>query len=506
MSAKPEARAAALLVALLLAGCQRGGEAANPLLENPAAVTDQRLLAAPADGSQWIIQGGGYSGQHYSRLSQIDASNVGQLKLALRAGLGASAGQAEPLFIDGIIYVPVNGRGVLALDAASGARLWQYDADAGVSGIPAQQACCDAAGRGIAAWQGRLYMATPDARLVAIDARNGRQVWSSTAQAQASISMAPLIAQGKVFIGATVAGGRSWIAAFDADTGRELWRFHTVPGDPSIEPANEAMKRAATTWQAMWWKTAVGGAVRNAPVFDVSSGYIVLGVGAADSGAGTRLFTSSLVALKVDDGEYVWHFQSPDSGNTMATLPLMTMDVLLDGRPRHVLAQAGAASLLMLDVATGELLRDDRAAGDAGAPAPAPATVAGQPSGDAAAFSPATRLVYIASAGSLRAWNPVARSMAWETPRAGGAVAGGLLATAGGLVFSAVGDALQAQDARTGQLLWSWPAQNLTAPPISFERDGRQYIAVSAGNAEAAGAALLVFALGDAPELDDQKD
>lgn len=503
-----------------LAGCNRAGQSAPSPLDNPAAVTAERLLAAAGDGTQWIMHGGDYSGQRFSRLGQIDAGNVARLGLAWSADYGTGVEQhGAPLYIDGIVYVPVSGDGLVALEALAGKLLWRYDAGS-VQG--ARQPCCADAGRGIAAYQGRIIMGTLDARLVAIDARTGSEAWSTAVPDQSAITMAPRVAQGKVFVGgwSTEAGVRGWMAAFDADTGREVWRFHNVPGDPSQGFENEAMKRAAVTWGAEQWKSG-GGGVRDGAVYDAAAGYLIYGTGGAPGNAGARgpggdaLYAASIIALKADSGEYVWHYQIPPTGNGLhdAAGPMITMDLLLVGKPRHVLTQPNANGFLyLLDVVTGELLgaeafRDERK----GSVWPA------------SAHDPGTGLMYIAGEGRLEAWDPAAHRRVWEMQDVAGGLAragestvagerdGGMLATAGGLVFSAADTVLRGHDARTGQQLWSHDAQSaIHTAPISYELDGRQYIAVSVGGAkpgsdESGAARLLVFALeGGSVQLDQQ--
>ncbi|MGC4029261.1 MAG: PQQ-binding-like beta-propeller repeat protein [Steroidobacteraceae bacterium] len=520
-----------------LAGCQRAQRPPPSLLDDPAAVTVERLLAAPGDGAQWITHGGAYSEQRFSHLRQIDVRNVGQLRLAWQADYGSSVGQqGVPLYIDGVIYVPVDGSRLLALDARDGRQLWQYDAG------PAGSAVSDPAARGLAAYRGRIIMSTA-ARLIAIDARTGREAWSQALAGGAEPSQGvpaatpPRIVQGKVLIGATNAGARGALTAFDADMGREIWRFHNVPGDPALGFGNEAMKRAATTWSGEWWTTGGGGGVGEGAVYDPATDLFIYGTGGSalphDARSGDRLFTASLIALKAGSGEYVWHYQTTPAGSGQydATDPMMTLDVLIDGKPRHVLVQPNANGFLyMLDVATGELLAADAfttvdwATGvdmKTGRPDVARAARSGKarestlpaPRWYSAAYSPDTGLMYIADADHVKAWNPVARMPQWETGSLAGSLPGGVLATAGGLVFHSAGGQLRGVDAKTGRQLWSHETQSVTrAPPISYELDGRQYIAVSTGGAvredsgAGASARLLVFALGsDSAQLGEQQ-
>src|SRR5690606_23454028 len=314
-----------LLSLAIMAACSRSTDQA---LSGPAAnVTAERLVAADNEPAQWMSYGGTYSEQRFSKLEQINTGNVNTLGLQWYADYETNQDQhGSPLYIDGVIYVSTARNVVHAFDARTGKELWKYNPM--IEG-PRLRYNLGLVNRGIAAWEGKIYMGTLDARLVAIDAKTGAEVWSvDTVPASLdlgdmadkySITMAPRVAKGKVFIGASGAefGVRGWIAAFDAATGEEVWRFWTVPGDPAEGFENDAMEKAAATWSGEWWKLGGGGTVWDAAVYDPVTDLLYFGTGNAtpwnarvrDEQLGDNLYTASIIAVRPDTGEYVWHYQ-----------------------------------------------------------------------------------------------------------------------------------------------------------------------------------------------------
>jgi glucose dehydrogenase len=247
-----------LLLPILFTACQKTNPpvAVFDPLANPAAVTTEKLLAADSS-TQSLSYNGGYSEQRFSPLKTINTTNVGQLGLAWFADYDTNLDQhGSPLYIDGVIYVSTTWNKMYAYEAKTGKQLWQYNAR--VPGEWLRNVCCGNVNRGLAAYNGKIYMGTLDARLVAIDAKTGKEAWSTNTIIgdrqdplnRFSITMAPRIVKGKVVIGASGGefGVRGWIGAFDTQTGVEAWRFYTVPGDPAKGFENEAMKTAAATW------------------------------------------------------------------------------------------------------------------------------------------------------------------------------------------------------------------------------------------------------------------
>ena len=250
--------------------------------EAPAAVDAARMNNADRDAANWLSYGRTYSEQRFSPLTKITADNAKQLGLAWFADLDTNRGQeATPLVIDGVMYVSTAWSMVKAYDAATGKLLWSYDPqvprELGVKG------CCDVVSRGVAAWNGKIYVGTFDGRLVALDARTGKPVWSVVTgdQSNLTITQAPRVIKGRVVIG--MSGGeygiRGYISAYDAETGKLAWRFYTVPGDPSKPFENKAMAMAAKTWSGEWWKHGGGGTVWDAISYDPKLNLIYFGVG-----------------------------------------------------------------------------------------------------------------------------------------------------------------------------------------------------------------------------------
>jgi quinohemoprotein ethanol dehydrogenase len=358
-----------------------GNETAAAHKRSPANVTAERLLKAATEPSQWMTYGGTYSEQRFSTLKKIDTNNVEKLGLKWFADYETNQNQhGSPLYVDGVIYVSTARNVVHAFDAKSGRQLWKYNPLIHGERLRSNLGLVN---RGIAAWHGKIIMGTLDSRLVAIDARTGKAVWDiDTVPASLglgdmankySITMAPRVAKGKVFIGGSGGefGVRGWIAAFDADTGKEVWRFWTVPGDPAKGFESAALEKAAQTWSGEWWKVAGGGGtVWDAAVYDPITDLLYFGTGnptpwnarARDPKVADNLFAASIVAVKPDTGEYVWHYQETpgDSWDYDAVSPMMTMELTLDGQRKHVLVQPSKNGFLyVLEAATGKLLMAD---------------------------------------------------------------------------------------------------------------------------------------------------
>ncbi len=322
-----------------------------------ADVDASRIINADKTPGDWLTYGRTYGEQRFSPLIAINAGNAGQLGLAWYANLETNRGQeATPLAVNGVLYVSAWSI-VKAYDGATGRLLWSYDPL--VPRAKGVEGCCDFVNRGVAAWNGRIYVATFDGRLIALDAVTGRPVWVVYAGDQASgldrhftLTQAPRVVRGKVLIGASGAeyGIRGFISAFDAETGKLLWRFYTVPGDPSRPFENKAMEMAAKTWRGSWWKNGGGGSVWDAISYDPGLNLVYFGSGnglewshtARSKGQGDNLFLSSIIALNADTGEYVWHYQATpgEEWDYDAVQQIMLADLVIDGQPRKVLMQA----------------------------------------------------------------------------------------------------------------------------------------------------------------------
>ncbi|MET0291793.1 MAG: PQQ-dependent dehydrogenase, methanol/ethanol family, partial [Steroidobacteraceae bacterium] len=325
---------------------------------------------ASSDGDDWPMVGRTHQEQNYSPLDAINASNVSRLGLAWFQDLNTNRGvEAAPLFVDGVLYVTSAWNVTSAFDARDGKLLWRYDPK-----VPpqfARLACCDVVSRGLALSQGKVLIATLDGRLIALDARNGTPVWQDQTLdivGPYSVTGAPRVFGDKVVIGNAGAdfGARGYVTAYDVETGKRLWRFFTVPGDPAKPREDAAMDQAAATWQGDAWKGG-GGTVWDGIVYDDELKLLYLGVGNAGplqfNAPGDNLFTASVVALKADTGEYVWHYQTVqnDIWDYTATQPMILADLNVNGTPRKVLMQAPKNGFFyVLDRATGELLSAEK--------------------------------------------------------------------------------------------------------------------------------------------------
>jgi quinohemoprotein ethanol dehydrogenase len=365
-------KTAVFVAAVALTGCGPSSESASgSKAARFAHVTDARLRAANVEPGQWMSHGRDYDEQHYSALNQVNTGNVGQLGLAWFSDFDTNRGQeATPLVIDGVIYVSTAWSKVYAYDARSGKELWKYDPK--VPGSWGVNVCCDVVNRGLAAWEGKIFVGTLDGRLIAINAESGKEVWSaqtSDPDKRYSITGAPRVANGLVLIGQAGAefGVRGYVTAYSADSGAQVWRFYTVPGNPADGFENDAMREAATTWKGEWWKLGGGGTVWDAIVYDQELDQVYIGVGNGSPwnasirspGGGDNLFLSSIVALDAKTGSYRWHYQTTprESWDYTASQPIMIANLVIDGAERRVVMQAPKNGFFyVLDAKAGTLL------------------------------------------------------------------------------------------------------------------------------------------------------
>ena len=389
------------------------------------------LAASWLAGAQenWPLYGGSQTNQRFSPLDQINQQTISRLGLVWSQELGTSRGlEATPIVADGVIYTTGSWSVVYAFDAVSGKLNWTYDPR--VSREKAYFYCCDVVNRGVALDNGKVYVATLDGRLIALDQRSGTPVWSvqTTDPAKAySITAAPLLAGGKVVIGnaGSEYGVRGYVTAYDAGSGKQIWRFYTVPGNPSQQPESKALEVAAKTWHGKeWWRAGGGGTPWEGMTYDPDLDLIYFGTGNASTwyralrGEGDSLYTACILAVKAGTGELAWYFQPTpgDSFDFDATQPLVQADLSIAGRPRKVVLQANKNGFFyVLDRQTGEFLSAAPfvsgitwASGvdaKSGRPIEAPGVGDASPkmlspdstgahSWQAMAFHPATRLVY----------------------------------------------------------------------------------------------------------------
>ena len=553
---------------LALASCSQKETSAAPL--TAATVDDAALKDADKRPGVWLSYGRDYSEQHYSPLKQITAANVTDVGLAWWAELDANRGmEAVPVVVDGAMYVTSAWSIVYAFDAKTGQRKWTYDPQ--VDKARGQKACCDVVNRGVAIYDGKVYVGTIDGRLVALNAADGKVAWEKVTVDQSrpyTITGAPRIVKGKVLIGNGGAelGVRGYVTAYDAKTGEQAWRFYTAP-NPEKKPDGAASdkiwaEKGNATWddKGEWVETGGGGTAWDAIVYDPTLNLVYIGVGNGSPwnrrlrspSGGDNWFLSSIVAVNADTGEYAWHYQTTpgETWDYTATQPIMLADLKLGDKTRRVVMQAPKNGFFyVLDAKTGELISADmfqpvtwasgvdmktgRPIETANARYETPETALhipgplGSHNWHPMAFSPDTGLVYIpahtlptiyaemenfqyrpgfwntgtdfvaaalpteaaaraalvaASKGQLVAWDPVAKKPKW-THDYPNAFNGGVLATAGGLVFQgAIDGKLRAFDAATGEPKREVDAQlPVQSGPMSFELDGEQYIAATSG-------------------------
>jgi PQQ-dependent dehydrogenase (methanol/ethanol family) len=523
-----------------------------------APVGDSDLRSADHDAGNWLMYGRTYDDHRFSPLNQINEQSIGKLGLAWSHEFGTTRGlEATPLVEDGILYTSGNWSVVYAIDAKTGKIRWTFDPK--VQRSRAYFICCDAVNRGVALYHGKVYVGTLDGRLIALDEHTGSPVWqvpTFDSSKPYAITGAPRVAGGKVIIGNAGAeyGVRGYISAFDAETGKMLWRFYTVPGDPSKGFESKAMEAAAETWSGEWWKVGGGGTTWEGIVYDPALDLLYFGTGNPTAwyrtlrGGGESLYTASIIAVHASNGELAWYFQTTpkDNWDFDSTQPLMQGDLTIGGRMRKVIMQANKNGFFyVLDRITGEFISgkpfvsgitwatglDPKTGRPIEFPSitEKPAIISPAPDGahnwNPMAFSPTTGLVYLPAktgtealhvpdtnwkydpdtnnmggerayegplkaklnampppTGELLAWNPVTQREAWhaEYPTA---VGGGVLATAGNLVFQGRADGvLAAYRATDGKQVWSFDAgTGIMAPPVTYQVDGLQYVSVLAG-------------------------
>jgi len=567
----PESGLVIASVALLLAACT---EDEPPATDEPQAseaqetrtawVNAERIINANSEPGNWLAHGRTFDEQRFSPLDQINTDNVGDLQLAWYVDLDTNRGQeATPIVVDGVLYSTSAWSKVQAVNAKTGQLLWQYDPQ--VPGIWDVRACCGVQNRGVAVWQGRVISATLDGRLISLDAETGELIWEvfTTDQQQSyTITGAPRIIGGKIIIGNGGAeyGVRGYVTAYDLESGEQVWRFYTVPGNPADGFEDEVQEMAAETWTGEWWTQGGGGTAWDSFAYDPELNLVYVGTGNGSPwarsirspGGGDNLFLSSIVALDVDTGTYRWHYQTTpgDTWDFTATQHIILADLEIDGEERKVLMQAPKNGFFyVLDRATGELISANNFAPmnwathvdtETGRPVEAidaryDETLAAKKlvpgSGGAhnwqpMTYSPDTGLVYIPVRqqplvykvqeefeakpigmnlgmnfwdppgeiidlpaefdpefqGHLLAWDPVAQEEVWRVGHTH-FENGGLLSTAGNLLFQGTADdELVAYNATTGERLWSTPTQTgILAPPMTYSVDGEQYVAVVAG-------------------------
>ena len=494
-------------------------------------VTEARVASDAAEGNNWLLNGRTFDAQHFSPLKQITAKNVSGLGLAWYLDIDSGMGiVSEPIVVDGIAYVSAPLSKVYAVDAASGKLLWMFDPkirlDQAINGSYSART-----NAGVAVWNGKVYIGTGDCRLIAIDAAFGKPVWQATVcqPTQTGITGAPHVAKGKILMGYNGSddGVRGALAAYDADTGKELWRFWTVPGDPAKPFETKALEMAAKTWSGKdSWKIG-GGDVWTAITYDPVTDQVIFGTAGAgvDYGefeniktSGDRLFAGCIIAVNADTGEYAWHFQTSSAGQQTENNHIVMADLVIDGERRHVAMTVPKNGFFyILDATTGKLLSADPLVKlswansydlHTGRAIEAPASAGGGKQWTVhnwwpMSYSSLSGLVYIpatdrqspmqadpeggnewmkGSQGRLIAWDPRSQSTRWsvEEPIA---TNGGVLSTAGNLVFQGQGSGeFAAYTADTGAKVWSIKTGSaIDSVPVTYTVNGEQYVLTPVG-------------------------
>lgn len=343
-------------IVILLCSCKDELKQGSPqhILKVTSEINSDALAHQEQHAGDWLTYGLNYAENRYSPLEKINKDNINTLGLKWTLDLGTKRGlEATPLVVDGIMYVTGDWSRVFAIDVRKGSIIWQYDPQ--VPRKYGEKACCDVVNRGVALYKGKVYAGTFDGRLIALDATTGQPVWSiltvDTTRPY-SITGAPRVIEGKIIIGNGGAeyGVRGYFSAFDAETGKQLWRCYTVPGDPSKPFESKAMEAAAKTWNGEWWKYGGGGTVWDAMAYDPELKLLYIGTGNGSPwdrtyrspAGGDNLYLSSILAVNPDNGEIVWHYQTTpgDSWDFTATQHIILVNLDIKGQKRKVLMQA----------------------------------------------------------------------------------------------------------------------------------------------------------------------
>jgi len=541
-------RSLACVALLLLVAPQAAPPATQVPAPTPAILqnyktVDANRLKRPADGD-WLMVRRNYSGWGYSPLDQITTANVARLQPVWSFSTGALNGhEAPPIVNNGVMFVATPGNQVIALDAKSGELLWRYKRP-----LPDDVILLHGTSRGVALYGNHVFFASGDAVLVAIDAKTGREAWTAKVAENKNgyyMSVAPLVADGKVIVGASGGemGIRGFVAAFDPDTGKELWKTFTVPAPG--EPGSE-------TWpKGDQWKTG-GAPVWVTGVYDPETNLTFWGTGnggpwMGDQRPGDNLYTSSTVALDAATGKLKGHFQyhPNDSWDWDEVSPPIIVDFTRNGRTVKGLIDVARDGYLWflertdgrinfvegkpyvkqnvftsLDPKTGRPNVDPARQPGTGKEADFCPSHWGGKNWPPIAFSPKTRMIYIPAnenlcttmigrpvnyaagrgftgssnnirivpgadhVGEVQAWNVDTGARVWTHSFGMATTWGPMLATGGGLVFSGGTDdrMFRAFDATSGAVLWQFPTSSgVIGQPVSFAVDGKQYVAVQSG-------------------------
>jgi quinohemoprotein ethanol dehydrogenase len=353
-------KAALLAVAAAALGLGSCNRSAQPVTAS--------MVADPNDWPSWGRTG---DETHYSPLKAIDTGDVGDLKLAWHYDLEPGYSPTTPLAAEGKVFFTTGHGHIRALDATTGRQLWEYDT--GTRERATSRVQLGWGNKGVAYSDHKVYVAASDGLLIALDAGTGKEVWKVRdydINEKRNMSGAPRVFGDKVIIGhggADVTPIRGFVSAHDAKTGKLLWRFYTVPGDPSKPATTKAEQVMRPTWKGDWFGKGGGGTAWNAFSYDPELNLIYIGVGNGfpydhhkrSPGGGDNLFLASIVAVNADTGEYVWHYQTcpAEQWDCTATTDMTLATLKIDGKDRKVLMQAPKNGFFyVLDRKTGELI------------------------------------------------------------------------------------------------------------------------------------------------------
>ncbi|MEQ1585806.1 MAG: PQQ-dependent dehydrogenase, methanol/ethanol family [Cyclobacteriaceae bacterium] len=522
-------------------------------------LAEDQEIADESQTENWLAYGRTHNERRFSPLKNINTTTIGNLKVDWFLDLPNDRGLVStPLVIDGVLYFCGTMNIVRAVDATSGKLMWEYDPEVGKH-IANKRKVGWVHNRGISFYKGKIFAATYDGRLIGIDAKTGKELWSATtfeSDQPLYITGAPKAFKNKVIIGngGTENGpSRGYVTAYDADTGKLAWRFYIVPGNPADGFENDAMKMAAETWTGEWWKHGGGGNTWHGFTYDAELDQLYIGTGNGSPWnrkirspeGGDNLFLCSVVALDPDDGKYLWHYQTTpgESWDYNSNMDIVLADLNIKGKQTKALLHAPKNGFFyVINRETGKLISADPYVATSwathidsvtGRPVEisgaryetAPASITPGPYGahswHAMSYNPETGLAYIPTLhtaasysdegydlttwhsipfqgglgvklgatpqpgefpSSLTAWDPVKRKVAWAIPQKQFWNAG-TLTTAGNLVLQGRADGkLIGYHAATGDSLWSFDVGlGISAPPISYSVNSKQYIALLVG-------------------------
>jgi len=348
-----------------------------PMYAQQAKKVDASALRTAA-GEEWLTAGHDYAETHFSPLKQIDTTNVKRLGLAWSWETGAPAGssvESAPLVSGGVMYGSLGFDVLFAIDARTGMYKWRWDPE--IPRTLLKHMCCTPSNRGVALYNNRVYAGLLDGTLVALDQETGKLVWRvkvAETSPDTLLTGAVRIVKGKVIVGSSGADNaiRGFFGAYDANTGKQAWRFYTVPGDPSKPFEQPELAMAAKTWNGEWWKVGGGGGTAwDGMAYDPDADILYVGTGNGgpwnanfrSPGGGDNLFLASIIAVKPETGKMVWYFQEVpgETWDFTAVQPIILADLKINGRTRKVLMQAPKDGFFyVLDRLTGEFISGEK--------------------------------------------------------------------------------------------------------------------------------------------------